>query len=220
MNPEEPFVADKFLSEHHLCHFGIRLVGTHPSGVVYQLLTTEEVPSHHCAHPGEQHAFDRELLTGEIGVESLRRKAEVEFCKKLLQEWIHKQDLFACFGADGMVGSATLSGRYPTLNSIGDYPARKPDSHSYSNLETLPSTDNRDYQTHHRHQKVDESLPHLTTTKIVEQSCADPIPNFPTDSAAKAKVRLKQVKEQGKLRKGRRGLSKITTTILATTSPD
>jgi hypothetical protein len=45
---------------------------------------------------------------------------------------------------------------------------------------------------------VDESLPRLTTTKIVEQSCADPIPNVPTESAAKAKVRLKQLKEQGK----------------------
>ena len=32
----------------------------------------------------------------------------------------------------------------------------------------------------------------------MEQSCADPTPNFPTDSATKAKVRLKQLKEEGK----------------------
>ena len=39
--------------------------------------------------------------------------------------------------------------------------------------------------------KVDGDLPHLTNTKIVEQSCAYPISDFPTGSAVKATVRLK-----------------------------
>ena len=194
--PEEPFVVDKFISDHHLCHFGIHLLGTQPSSVVYRLLTTKEVPSHQCAHPGEQHAVERELLTSKVGAESQRQKAELDFCKKLVQEWMQKQDIFAYSGADGMVGSATLSGMSIHSNiRLGDYPARKPDfSDNKSSLKILLSSDNRD-QSQHRLQKVDEKMPHLTSTKIVEQSCADPIPNFPTDSAVNAKVRLKLLKE-------------------------
>ena len=32
-NHDESFIVDKFTSEHHLCHFGIRLVGEQPSSV-------------------------------------------------------------------------------------------------------------------------------------------------------------------------------------------
>ena len=87
---EEPFVTGKFLTDHHLCHLGIRLVGTHSSSVVYRLLSTEDVPSHPCAHPGEQHALERHLPTGKLGTETQRHKAEVELCKRLLQEWMQK----------------------------------------------------------------------------------------------------------------------------------
>ena len=98
-----------------------------------------------------------------------------------MQEWILKQDLFACFGACpiGDVDS----------NSNSNVRKREEEfnSNSNANYETDRSSDKRDNQSHHRLQKVKRNLPHLTTTKIVEQSCADPIPNFPTDNAVKAK---------------------------------
>ena len=45
-NPDESYVVDKFMLEHHLCHLGIRLVGTQPSSVVYRMLTSLAVVQH------------------------------------------------------------------------------------------------------------------------------------------------------------------------------
>ena len=100
---DECFMKDKFTSQHHLCHFDIHLVGTQPSGIIYSLLSTKKLPSHDCAHPGEQHALERDLLTGKLGANTARQQAEQEFCKRLILEWNNKQDLFACFGADGSI---------------------------------------------------------------------------------------------------------------------
>ena len=100
---DECFMKDKFTSQHHLCHFGIRLVGTEPSGIIYNLLTTKKLPSHGCAHPGKQHALDRELLTGKLGANTARVDAERNFCKQLMMELCNIRDLFACFDADGLL---------------------------------------------------------------------------------------------------------------------
>ena len=47
-----------------------------------------------------------------------------------------------------------------------------------ANYETNRSFDIRDNQSHRQNQKENMSLPHMTTTKIVEQSYADPVSIF------------------------------------------
>ena len=168
---DECFMKDKFTSQHHLCHFGIRLVGTQPSGIVYSLLTTKKVPSHDCAHPGEQHALERDLLTGKLGANTARQSSEQEFCKRLLLEWTKRQDLFACFGADGSTALKPL-----------DTLARKPDC----NNGVINHCESQAEQVNHRPQKVEENLQNK------------PIHSYPTDSAIAGKERLKKLKAEGK----------------------
>ena len=166
---DECFMKDKFTSQHHLCHYGIRLVGTEPSGIIYHLLTTKKLPSHGCAHPGKQHALDRELLTGKLGANSARIDAERNFCKQLMMELCKMRDLFACFDADG-------SRALKSLNQ-----SRKPDCCNGVATHCGTMAEQQD----HRHQKVQEGS-------------NQPIQNFPTESAIAGKEHKKKLKLEGK----------------------
>ena len=165
---DECFMKDKFTSQHHLCHFGIRLVGTEPSGIIYNLLTTKKLPSHGCAHPGKQHALDRELLTGKLGANTARVDAERNFCKQLMMELCNIRDLFSCFDADSLAHKSLIQSWKPDCcNGLINHCGMMAE------------------QQDHRHQKVKEGS-------------NKPIQNFPTESAIAGKEHKKKLKLEGK----------------------
>ena len=128
-DPEEPFVKTKYISEHHLCHFGIRLIGNQPSSIVYHILSTKRIDSHKCSHEGEVHANERDLITGKMGAQQEWLRVETELCRKLMKDWC--ADLFVCLESVDLADSNPTHcdwGSDQHLGLKGSNQARKPDS--------------------------------------------------------------------------------------------
>ena len=80
-------------------HLDIRLIGTQPSRIVYELLSTKEVPAQKSAHQGEQHARECDLLAGRMAGSEHRTEAEISFYRQVMQEWCQLGGLFLSTGA-------------------------------------------------------------------------------------------------------------------------
>ena len=128
------FTTDKYLSEHHFCHFGIRLIGIQPSSVVYQILSTKEVPSHECAHHGEQHAREIDLLTGKTAASEHRIRAEIEFYRQLIKEWFQLGVPFPLIAVGGILSTSKSHSHC----RLGEHPKKEARLNSRTNT-TAPT---------------------------------------------------------------------------------
>ena len=167
------------MSEHHLCHFGIRLIGNQPSSIVYHILSTKRIDSHKCSHEGEVHANERDLITGKMGAQQEWLRVETELCRKLMKDWC--ADLFVCLESVDLADSNPTHcdwGSDQHLGLKGSNQARKPDS--------TPDLQKQDTQ---------------PTDANVVGSPNNTGANYPTESAIRGKEHRKALKEQGKFQK-------------------
>ena len=137
MTYDDSFRQNKFESEHHLCHFDVKMTGKRgnvgPSGIVYRTLSTAEVPPHVCKYPGQEHAYD-EARRDQEGTSTLRLQEETTFLKTLIDEWFQKGILVSYFsGVDATHRVSHSSQSVSLLRGTGlstqDCQTRKPDSY-------------------------------------------------------------------------------------------
>ena len=105
-----------------------------PSGIVYRMLSTAEVPSHVCKYPGQVHAYD-EARRDQEGTSTLRLQEETTFLKTLIDEWFQKGILVSSFSVIDTTHRVSHSSQSELLLrdsglSTQDCQTRKPDSYT------------------------------------------------------------------------------------------
>ena len=192
----DAYLANKHISEHHLCAFNLTSPTGDgkegPSGIVYRMLSTFEIPSTPCQSVGAVHGYDPP--GNREGNASYRLEQEKTFLRALFEQLLKRGTplLSASDAVSTRVSHPSQSGsllRGPGHHGIyTNCQTRKPDS--YNNKTDASATNTVDL--------VDgEGGTCIGCKTLRDRSRGETQQQFPTESAIKSKEHKKALKEKG-----------------------